>query len=80
MNVELLLSYTKLPEDLVEDVFDIDPPKQPPERLSRRAQILRDELLALPAASMLRCSEAAVSRSNVRCRSRLISPPSSDPK
>ena len=47
MNKELLLAYTELPENLIEDILDIDPAEQPPERMRRRPQILRDEFLAL---------------------------------
>src|SRR3954464_4408803 len=32
MNQKLLLADTKLPKDDIQDVVDIDPPQQPPER------------------------------------------------
>jgi hypothetical protein len=31
MNKEILLSYTKLTEDHVKDIFNIHPPQQPPQ-------------------------------------------------
>src|ERR1043166_6238468 len=49
MNVGLLLPYTEFPENLVQDVFNVNSPKQPSERLRRRPQIFRDELLPLSA-------------------------------
>src|SRR6266849_2856215 len=48
MNQEILLSYTEFSEDDVQNVLDIDPAKQPSQRMNRRSQILRGEFLALP--------------------------------
>src|SRR5262249_8985452 len=43
-----LLSDTELPEDHVQDILDVDPAQQSPQRCRRRPQILRGQLLALP--------------------------------
>src|SRR4051794_22250147 len=48
MNERILLPYTKLPEDFVENVFDIDAPEQPAKGMSGGTKVLRDQLLALP--------------------------------
>ena len=45
---EGLLTYAELPEDDVQNVFDIDAPQQPSEGMSRHAQFFRRKLLALP--------------------------------
>ena len=47
MNEEILLSYTKVSEDLVQDVLNINPTEQPAETVGSRPQILRDKFLAL---------------------------------
>src|SRR5258708_17567736 len=47
MNKELLLAYTKVSEDRIQNVFHIDPPKQPTQGISRGPQLFRRELLAL---------------------------------
>ena len=47
MTFNSLLTDTELPENHVQDVLDIDPSQQPPERISRRPQFLRGQLLAL---------------------------------
>src|SRR5476651_2802039 len=57
MNEELLLAYTKFSENLVENVLDINSPQQPPERMSRRAQIFRHQFLTL-----VRLTHAALQR------------------
>ena len=67
-------------KDHVQDILDIDPAEQPSQRIRRRPQILGRQFLALPITAMLRRSESAVCSSNFRCRSRLIRPPSPDPK
>src|ERR1019366_7626701 len=48
MNKERLLSYTKFSEDHIQDILDIDPTKQPTQRMNRSPQILRREFLAVP--------------------------------
>ena len=81
MNKELLLTYTKFTKDFVQDVLDIDPPQQPPKRMRRRPQIFRNKLLAFPRrfyAALQHVSSVRAAMS--RCRSRLISPPSPEPK
>ena len=45
---EGLLTYTELPEDDVENVLDIHPPQQPAQRMRRRPQFFRRQLLTLP--------------------------------
>src|SRR5258707_10435118 len=47
MNKEILLAYTKIPEDRIQDVFHVDPAKQPTQGISRGGQLFRRELLAL---------------------------------
>src|SRR3954466_850292 len=47
MNEEILLAYTEVPEDRIQDVLDIDPPQQPAQRKSGGPQFLGDEFLAL---------------------------------
>src|SRR5689334_1845056 len=42
------LPYTELAKNHVENILDIDPPKEPAERMSRGPQFLRHELLTLP--------------------------------
>ena len=50
-------------------------PSNRPKRISRRAQDLRPQApRPASATSRLRCSESTVCSSNLRCRSRLISP------
>src|SRR6185437_1495081 len=46
VNVKLLLSDTKLPEDHIQDILDVDAPKQTSERKCRRPQILCCKFLA----------------------------------
>jgi hypothetical protein len=55
MNKEILLSYTKFPEDHVQDVFHIYPAQQAPERLRGHSQILGGKFLTL-----LDCVDAAL--------------------
>jgi hypothetical protein len=47
VNEEILFAYTKVPEDHVQDILDINPAEQAAETIGRRPQILRGELLAL---------------------------------
>src|SRR6478672_11996577 len=44
----ILLPHAKFPGDHVENVLDIDPAKQPPQRVGRRPKFLGGEFLALP--------------------------------
>src|ERR1700680_1148800 len=46
-NEEILLAYTKIPEDHVQDILDIDAAEQAAQAIGRHPQILRGELLAL---------------------------------
>src|ERR1700681_883781 len=48
MNKEILLTYTKLSEDHIKDIFHIHPAEQPPKGMGRDPQMLRSEFLALP--------------------------------
>src|SRR6266851_10272631 len=48
MNEEILLPYTKFPENHIEDLLDIHPPQQPSQRMRRRTELFRREFLALP--------------------------------
>ncbi len=48
MNKEILFTYTKLPEDHIEDILHIHPTQQPPQRMGRDPQMLRGKFLALP--------------------------------
>jgi hypothetical protein len=48
MNKEILLTYTKIPEDHIENILHIDSPKQPSQRMSSRPQIFRRELFTRP--------------------------------
>ena len=48
MNKELLFTYTKLPEDYIEDVFHIHPAEQSAQGMSCDPKMLRGEFLALP--------------------------------
>jgi hypothetical protein len=45
MNYQSLLSYAELPKDQIQDILDIDPAKQSPERMGGTAQLLGSELL-----------------------------------
>src|SRR3954469_1082412 len=45
MNEEMLLPYTKITKNLVQDVFHINLTQQTPERMSCRPQMFRDEFL-----------------------------------
>src|SRR5260370_11602220 len=47
MNKEILLAYTEIPKDRIQNVFHIDPPKQPTQGISRGPELLRRKLLAL---------------------------------
>src|SRR5258707_2626241 len=47
MNKELLLPYTKIPEDRIQNVFHVDAAKQATQGISRGPQLFRRELLAL---------------------------------
>src|ERR1700761_6943349 len=48
MNLNSLLTDAKFPENLVQNVFDIDAPQQTPERVRRRPQLFSHQLFALP--------------------------------
>ena len=48
MNKEILFTYTKLPEDYIEDIFHIHPAQQPSQRMGRHPKVLRSEFLSLP--------------------------------
>ena len=48
LNEGILLSYTELPEDHVEDVLDIDPAQKPAEGMRRGPEVFSDEFVALP--------------------------------
>src|ERR1700722_12351264 len=48
MNEEIVLfSNTKVPENGIKDMLDVDPAKQPPQGSGRSPQILGDEFLTL---------------------------------
>ena len=47
VNKTILLTYTKIPEDHIEQVFHIDPTQQLAQGPSRDPQIFRGQLLAL---------------------------------
>ena len=57
VNKTISLTYTKLPEDHVEEVLHVDPSEQPPQRLGCDSQILRSQFFAL-----LDCSDAPSQR------------------
>ena len=48
MNKEILFPNTELTKDHIEDILDIDPPKQPSQGMSRCSEFLSREFLALP--------------------------------
>jgi hypothetical protein len=48
MNEEILLSYTKVPKNHIQNILEVDPSQQPSQRMSRYPQILRREFLPLP--------------------------------
>lgn len=48
MNEKLLLANTKFAENHVKHIFDVDPSKQPSERVGSGAQFLGGQFLALP--------------------------------
>jgi hypothetical protein len=48
MNKEILFTYTKLPEDDIEDIFHIYPAEQPAQGMSCDPKMLGSEFLALP--------------------------------
>ena len=48
MNITSLLADTEFPENLVENIFDIDPAEQAAQRLRRRPEFFGDQLVALP--------------------------------
>ena len=48
MNKEILFTYTKLPENYIEDVFHIYPAEQSAQGMSCDPKMLCRELLALP--------------------------------
>src|SRR6266853_704080 len=45
MNEEILLTYTKLAEDNVENILNIDAPQQPSQRMRRCPELFRGEFL-----------------------------------
>src|ERR1700733_6789902 len=45
MNKEILLSYTEFSKDDIENVLDINPAQQPPQRNRRPSQFFRSEFL-----------------------------------
>ena len=47
MNKELLLPYTKIPEDRIQNVFHVDAAKQATQGIGRGPQLFRCELLAI---------------------------------
>src|ERR1700733_11409791 len=47
MNMQSLLTYIQLAKEQIQDVLDIDPAEQSPERMGRTAQLLGGELLAV---------------------------------
>ena len=46
MNEELLLPYTEVPEDHIQNIFHVDAAKQPTQGISRGPQLFRRKLLA----------------------------------
>jgi hypothetical protein len=51
MNKEILFTYTKLPEDHIQNVFDVYPAEQSSQGIDRCPQVLRHEFLALSDSS-----------------------------
>jgi hypothetical protein len=49
VNYNSLLTDAELPEDLVENILDIDAPQQTANCLRRRAQLFGHQLIALPS-------------------------------
>src|SRR6476619_8577215 len=47
MNEEMLLAYTKISEDLIQNIFHVDATEQPTQGIGRSPQLFRRELLAL---------------------------------
>ena len=47
MNKVILLSYTEIPKDRIQNVFHVDATKKPTQTLGRDPQLLRRQLLAL---------------------------------
>src|ERR1700685_2943593 len=45
MNIKILLTYTEFPKDDVENVLDINPAQQSPQRNRRPSQFFRSEFL-----------------------------------
>src|SRR5258705_12944933 len=45
---EVLLTYTELAEDEVENVLDVHTPQQPSQGVCRQSKLFRRQLLALP--------------------------------
>src|SRR6267154_4631057 len=48
MNKEILLTYTNLPEDHVQDILNVHPSQQPSQRVRGGAELLGREFLACP--------------------------------
>jgi hypothetical protein len=46
-NCQKSLSDTELPEDYVQQILDVNPTQQAPQRSRRQTQILRGQLLAM---------------------------------
>ena len=76
MNINPLLANAKSRKIASRMSSTSAPAQQPPQGMNCRPQFLRTEFSPSPITVMLRCSESAVSRSNFRCRSRPIRPPS----
>jgi hypothetical protein len=47
MNKEILLTYTEIPKDRIQNVFHVDPAKQPTQGISGGPQLFRRQLLTL---------------------------------
>jgi hypothetical protein len=48
MNEKILLTNTEIPKDHIQNIFDVDPPQEPPQGMNRDPQVLRGEFLTLP--------------------------------
>ena len=64
-----LLSYAEIPENDVQNILDIDPAGQPPERMGGQPQLLGDQLLPARAAFRQRRG-----RARLRCPAALAMP------